>query len=664
LKHFLLYCACCLLLSVSFFTNSLLPQQPGSSDGKKPLTSEAALNIHFLSDLQISPDGSRLAFVVSEKPKGEQRAQHIWLYDQKTNGARQFTYSAKSEISPRWSPDGRRLAFLSNRDGSEQQIYVMNSAEGEAAPRTKGKSSVKEFAWSNDGKYFAYIAPDAKTEEDEKKEKDKNDARVADKDEKRPRLWSLGADSGEPKALTPANWEIKELLWMPNSEDVVVICTDHPESDQDTDRIFSVHVADGKMQLLSAPRGPFGRIRVSPDGTTIAFVGSREDGPSPHDLMLLPVGKAAARNLTGLSLDRQIFDYKWLHGGGLLAVAADGFHTRFVGLDPDGGALNHVAPAGGGNPAAFTVSENGEIFFVTQTATQPQELFVWDQKTSPRQVTHINKAWKQYSLATPEFYKYKSFDGLEIEAALLKPTGSDGKENLPLVTLIHGGPTGAWQDTVDAWGQLLAARGYAVFYPNIRGSIGYGEKFIEMNRGDWGGGDFKDVMSGVDDLVARGIADPEKLGIGGWSYGGYMAEWAITQTTRFEAAVSGAGLSNLISEYGTETGPSYDEWFYGLPYEPEKVAGFLNSSPFVHLKNARTPTLILQGEEDTVDPAGQSMELYRGLKRYGVQTELVLYPREPHGFHEEKHLVDRLDRILAWYDHYLKGSGAAQQTAK
>jgi dipeptidyl aminopeptidase/acylaminoacyl peptidase len=202
------------------------------------------------------------------------------------------------------------------------------------------------------------------------------------------------------------------------------------------------------------------------------------------------------------------------------------------------------------------------------------------------------------------------------------------------------------------------ARGYAVFYPNIRGSIGYGQKFIEMNRGDWGGGDFKDVMAGVDDLIACGIADPEKLGIGGWSYGGYMAEWAITQTTRFKTAVSGAGLSNLISEYGTEEGPSYDEWFYGVPYEPEKLAGFLNSSPFVYLKNARTPTLILQGEADTVDPVGQSVELYRGLKRYGVETELVLYPREPHGFHEEKHLVDRLNRILGWYDKYLKNSAA------
>jgi dipeptidyl aminopeptidase/acylaminoacyl peptidase len=218
--------------------------------------------------------------------------------------------------------------------------------------------------------------------------------------------------------------------------------------------------------------------------------------------------------------------------------------------------------------------------------------------------------------------------------------------------LIHGGPTGAWESSIESWGQLLVVRGYAVFYPNIRGSVGYGQRFIESNRADWGGADFKDVMAGIDDSIAKGVADPNRLGIGGWSYGGYMSEWAITQTTRFKAAVSGAGMANLISEYGTEEHPSYDEWFWSVPYE--KPEGFLNHSPFVFIKNAKTPTLILQGDADTVDPLGQSQELYRGLKRYGVPAELVIYSREPHGLREEKHLVDRLNRMVAWYDKYLK----------
>jgi dipeptidyl aminopeptidase/acylaminoacyl peptidase len=241
---------------------------------------------------------------------------------------------------------------------------------------------------------------------------------------------------------------------------------------------------------------------------------------------------------------------------------------------------------------------------------------------------------------------------VEIEAALLKPAGYDDKSKVPTIVLVHGGPTGNWRDAVDIWGQLLVARGYAVLYPNVRGSVGYGEKFMEMNRADWGGGDFKDVIAGVEDLITKGIADPKRLGIGGWSYGGYMAEWAVTQTDLFKAAVSGAGMANLISEFGTEKGSAEDEWFFGTPYEhPER---FLNSSPFLYVKNAKTPTLILQGEADPIDPIGQSQELYHGLKRYGVETDLVLYPREPHGLQEAKHRVDMQTRMLAWFDKYLK----------
>jgi len=191
-----------------------------------------------------------------------------------------------------------------------------------------------------------------------------------------------------------------------------------------------------------------------------------------------------------------------------------------------------------------------------------------------------------------------------------------------------------------------------VFYPNVRGSTGYGHRFVTMNRGDWGGGDFKDLMAGVDFLIARGVADPERLGIGGWSYGGYMAMWAVTQTPRFRAAVAGAGLSDLTSEFGTEDEPAYDEWFYGLPYETP--AGFVNSSPLTHVKAARTPTLILQGEADVVDPIGQSQEFYRALKRYGVPAEFVVYPREGHGPTEEKHRLDVLNRVVGWYEKYLK----------
>jgi dipeptidyl aminopeptidase/acylaminoacyl peptidase len=640
------------LVGILALSGIAVAQEKTATDAAKLLTPEASLNLLSISDLQFSPDGARVAFVVAEPPKGERRARHIWIYQKESGAVRQFTFSAKDETSPRWSPDGKQVAFLSNRD-EQQQIYVMRADGGEATAVTKGKRSVRSFAWSPDSKQIAFLAPNAKSEAEEKKDKDKDDARVVDKDDKQPRLWLVTLATGEAKALTDAKWEISELAWLKTGDRLIVSATDHPESDQETHRIFSISIPDGSRRLIFAPHGPFHELQVSPDGATVSYIGSRVDGPSPHDLMLLDIDKRATRNLTGASLDRAISEHRWMKDGSMLALYVDGFRNKLVGFSPEGMSKIPANPPSC-NVNAFAVSGAGDVVFAGQSATTPPELWFWDQKDSPHQVSHLNDSWKQFTLSAPEFYKYKSFDSLEIEAALLRPSGAVGKSKMPLITLIHGGPTGNWQDSIEVWGQLLAARGYAVFYPNIRGSVGYGQKFIEMNRGDWGGADFKDVMWGVKDLIDRGIADPAKLGIGGWSYGGYMAEWAITQTNDFKAAVSGAGLSNLISEYGSEEHPAYDDWFYGVPYESDSLVKFLNSSPFTQLKNAKTPTLILQGETDTTDPPDQSQELYRGLKHYGVETELVMYPREPHGFREEKHLLDRLNRILAWYDAHLK----------
>ena len=238
---------------------------------------------------------------------------------------------------------------------------------------------------------------------------------------------------------------------------------------------------------------------------------------------------------------------------------------------------------------------------------------------------------------------------------MYRPKGLAEGKRAPLFVHVHGGPTGAFGDSFDAWAQLLAARGYAVFCPNIRGSTGYGWSFLVKNRADWGGGDFKDAMAGVDHLIQRGIADADRLAIGGWSYGGYMSAWAITQTPRFQAAVVGACMSDLASEFGTEViaTAQYDRWFNGLPYE--KLDTYIKSSPVTHVKNVRTPTLILHGENDTTDPIGQAQQFYRGLKHYGVKCEFVIYPREGHGNREEKHQIDVLQRVVRWSDTHLKG---------
>jgi dipeptidyl aminopeptidase/acylaminoacyl peptidase len=640
-------------LAVAAFCGiALSAQEPSAllaNAEKKSLTPETFLALRQIRDPQFSPDGSRVAFVVTDPLTGQKRTPHIWLYDSASGNVRQLTYSEKSESSPRWSPDGKMLAFLSNRDGEEQQIYLLHMAGGEGLSLSKEKSGVSAFEWSPDGKTIAFLSPDPKTEAEEKKEKDKDDARVVDKDDRQPRLRLLDLSNNNVRALTGKDWKIESLEWMPEGQSLVVEATNKPASDQFVNGIYRVYLRGG-MDELRAPHGPLAEVKVSPDGKLITFGGAREDGPEPHDLWVLNSGGGVARNLTGASLDRALEGHHWGKDGLLYLTYADGFRNRLTTYSQS--SERKDLPDLPVNPGEFAVSSTGEIAFVGQTSTAPEELWLRNTQGEARQVTHLNDSLKSLGLIAPEFYKYRSFDGVEIEAALLRPADYDGKSTFPTVLLIHGGPTGNWRDSVEAWGQLLAARGFLVMYPNVRGSTGYGEKFVEMNRADWGGGDFKDVMAGVKDLVDKGLADPARLGIGGWSYGGYMSEWAVTQTDQFKAAVSGAGMANLISEFGTEHGPAYDEWFFGVPYEhPER---FLNSSPFLYLKNAKTPTLILQGESDPVDPIGQSEELYRGLKRYGVQTELVVYPREPHGFQEGKHRLDVLNRMLAWFEKYLK----------
>lgn len=613
---------------------------------------EQTLYAKRIADTHFSPDGERVAFVVNERMPKDKRNSDIWIYDLKTKSLRQFTTSAKNDNTPRWSPDGRSLAFLSNRDG-DTQIYLLSLDGGEAQVLTASKTAISSFSWSPDGKQIVYVAAEQKSDEEKEADDKSGDSNVIDSD-KPSRLWLFDTATKKARMLTGGRWKISEFDWLPTSDRLLLIATDRPESDLLTDRIYSLDTTapDAKLAEIAAPPGPFGGLSVSLDGQSFCYVASRNDGPSSHDLFcrsMTPGG--SARNLTETSIDRPVDDYHRKGDGTPLVEIRDGFKTEFYDVAANGKV--HRWEGFEGTAGAFDVSRTGAVAYVGRSAIAADELFVAASgDAAPQKVSDFNAVFNKLPLIKPEILHYRSFDGADIEAALLKPRGFTAGKPVPMVVLVHGGPTSAWGDYFESWGQLLAARGYAVLYPNIRGSDSYGWKFLISNRADWGGGDFRDVMAGVDEMVKRGVADPDRLGIGGWSYGGYMSGWAITQTNRFKAAVDGAGLSDLAVEYGTEDGPSYDEWFYGTPYE--KPEGFAKSSPITYIKNARTPTLILQGADDVTDPLSQSQLLYRGLKRYGVESEFVVYPREGHGLREEKHLLDRLDRIIAWYAKYLK----------
>ena len=624
---------------------------PRRTAAQPALTAEQTLDRRSIGDLEFSPDGARLVFTVTEPVRGAARARSIWMLDVESGRVRQLTFSGRNDTSPRWAPDGDAIAFLSDRDGAAQ-LYLLSTRGGEAEKLTDRKEAISMFRWSPDGRRIALLMPEAKAESQQQKERDKDDGRVIDKDDRRPRVWMLEVASRKLVQVTSGSWQIAQIEWLPAGDRLIASATPTPAVDRWTDRIYAIdltNVTDGVFAEIAAPRGPFNGLSVSPDGRTLAFVGARLDGPEPHDLYLQPVGGGAAQNVSAAAFDRPVGQLRWIDNATLTATLARGFKSAIATIDRDGRARFVDADV---NPTAYARAKSGAIAFAGETAARAPELWLKPRdEAAAHTVTALNATWSSIPVVAPEFVKYRSFDGTEIEAALLRP----GSAPRPLIVLVHGGPTGRWSDSFEPWGQLLAQRGYAVLYPNVRGSTGYGQAFVEANRADWGGGDFKDVMAGVDWAIARGVADPVRLGIGGWSYGGYMAAWAVTQTSRFKAAVSGAPVIDMASEFGTENGSAYDEWFYGTPYE--KLDGFIKSSPMTYVSKVKTPTLLLQGENDTTDPIGQSQQFYRGLKRYGVETDLVVYPREPHGLREEKHLLDRLNRIVAWFDKYLRSSG-------
>lgn len=618
-----------------------------------PLTPEQAIKRRLLSDLKLSPDGKRIALVVTEPVKGTEQTRNIWVYDIEAREIRHFTTSKKSDTRPRWSPDGKTLAFLSNRDDTTQ-IYFMPADGGEAEALTQSKTGIRSFEWSPDGSKIAFLSTEPRTEEEEKRLKEKDDAFVIDRDERDPRLRVIDIESQEVQQLTKENWRISEFLWMPQGKQLIIAATDHQRRDFFSNRIYLVSADDGNMQEITRPRGSFGRLKVSPDGKTIAYVGSRppDDGPSVYDLFIQPISGGSVQNLTGSSIDRPINFYKWRKDGSFLVLCSTEFTSTFYNVTKDGKAKNLGKFKV--NPSRSFVASPELLAFVGETATQAPELWISTRPKYAEKVTHFNKEWDNIALIQPEILNYPSFDGMKIEAALLKPMGYKKGTRVPLVVLVHGGPTGRFSDRFHSWGQLLATRGYAVLLPNIRGSTGYGQKFAAINRYDWGGGDWKDVMAGVDFMIEQGIADPERLGIGGWSYGGYMAAWAVTQTNRFKAAVSGAPMTDLASEFGTESNRVNigDTWALGTPYDNLDL--FIERSPVTFIKNVKTPTLLLTGEEDTTDPIGQCQQFYRGLRRYGVATEFIVYPRMGHGPREEKHQLDVLNRMMDWFEKYVK----------
>ena len=629
-------CALLAVLPAAALTQA--PAAPGTA--ALPLTPERAVKYRRPSDLHFSADGSRVVCVVSEV-NGPTTDSHLWLMEIGPGSLRQITFSQKSERAPHWRPGGG-LAFLSNRAGTTQ-VYLLPLDGAEPRAITTSATDISDFRWSPDGKQIAYLA----RESDPAKRDD--DPKIADREQDLERLWVIDLASGQQRQVTHAAWRIDEFDWV-NSGQFLVVASNQPRNEEWNDALYSVSL-DGTATRVAEPNQPFHGLLVSPTGTRFAYAGTRDHGPTAHDLFVQDLSGGAARDASA-AIDRAVLEARWQDQDTIFARVADGFRNRIYRIQLNGSTAPIDLPY---SARAFDVAGDGTLVFAGVGFNHLPELYVRRLDGSVAQLGRLQQGWDAVRLADAEIFRFKSFDGTQIEAALMKPPAAAPTRKLPLVLLVHGGPASNFSADYfwfNAWPQLLAAAGYEVLMVNPRGSIGYGEKFEKANRGDLGGGDFKDLMAALDSVIARGETDPGRLGIGGWSYGAEMTQWAIGHSQRFRAAVSGQGVFDQAAEFGTENGPADDEWAFGLPWEHPEV--FARNSPASSIRFARTSTLIVHGEDDRTNPVGQSMALYRALKHYGVESQLIIYPGEGHLPHQEKHQIDILRRMLDWYDRHLQ----------
>jgi dipeptidyl aminopeptidase/acylaminoacyl peptidase len=636
----------------------------------QPAKLDDLFRIRNVEEARISPAGDRVAYVLSEIDLAKNAIRSsIWLAKTAGGPPLKLTAGPGRDETPRWSPDGRQMAFISDRDGSNQ-IWLIDLAGGEARKPVSIEGGASSFAWSPDGRRIAFLARTPKASGTEKAAKAPVDVIIFDQDVPGLQLFVLDPVSGEISRLTPDLSAVTDFSWSPDGKTIAFAAQPSPRI-QDLYRtdIYTVDLETRVIRDLVKRPGIDTFPRFSPDGRQVAFLSTegKTDWIANWYLCLVPAAGGAPRNITP-KLDEFLFTPQWSPDGRRIFFQSPaGLGNQLYSASPETGELRPLL-AGDFVWSDFSFSAKAErMAFLGTNSSTPTEVFVSSpDKFSPVRLTFTNPELQNVSLGAQEIVHWKSSDGLEIEGLLLLPPGSPAGKPYPLLTYVHGGPSGRFAAEFSPQIgspypiqaecyplQVLAGLGYAVFMPNPRGSYGYGEKFRKANLLDWGGGDYRDIMSGIDALIGRNIADPERLGIMGRSYGGYMTAWIISQTDRFKVASLGAGMSNLVSFYGQTDIPGYTEYYLGdVPWQA--LDRYMSRSPVFYARNIKTPTLILHGEKDFRVPLPQAQELYAALKRNGVPVELIIYPRQGHVVVEPKFMRDMMERNLEWFARWMK----------
>ena len=659
----------------------LMAVAPPTANAQRPVNAGDLLRIRTVSDPQVSPEGTWVAYTVSTADTvTDEQDSDIWMSSLDGTRSVRLTRTAEEEHTPRWSPDGRYLAFLSSRDDPREvdQVWLLNRSGGEAERVTDLPGGVSDYAWSPDGGRLALIAADA--ERDEVQPGQDSGKRVPEPiviDRYRFKYDEVGYIGGERDHLyvftlatrkadliTPGDYDEEAPVWSPDGRSIAFLSRRRPEYDRtDNWDVYVVRAATGTQprQLTTftgADMDPSWGSRApswSPDGKHLVYIqGGRPEllYYGGQKVAVVPVAGGPARVLTG-SLDLNVLSPTFTPDGqSILFLLEDDRVYHLARVPLAGGEIERLVE---GKRAIedLSVGKDGRIVVTASTPSQPTEVFTVDGREL-RKVSGQNDAWlKEVALAPVEEITFKSRDGTTINGFMLKPPGYRAGTRYPTILRIHGGPV--WQyyhDFANLDWQVLAASGYVVVGVNPRGSSGRGEKFASAIFAAWGEKDGDDVLAAVDHAVATGVADPDRLGVGGWSYGGILTNQVIARDRRFKAAISGAGQGNALIGYGTD--------MYALEYELELGKPWANfeawkrvSQPFLRADRIVTPTLFVCGQEDWNVPVINSEQMFQALKSLGRQTELVIYPGESHEIRRPSFVLDRMERYLAWYGRYL-----------
>jgi len=652
----------------------LLPVLVLAQDGERSITVDDILAMKSVGDPQVSPDGKWVAYTVRQRDMEEDKSgTQIWTVATSGGDPIPMTSAETSASDPRWSPDNRYLSFKAEKGEKEKpQVWNLNRLGGEAIQVTSVKQGINDYYWSPDGSQMLLLIQDPRpadlTEDEEDDEQPlphvidrmqfKQDY-VGYLDRRRTHIYVYTPGAEEPVQVTSGDYDDSDPVWSPDGKSIAFVSdrSEKPDLHYGTD-IWTVSV-DGNdhalVQVTSHPGRDYSPA-WSPDSKSIAYVSSTgmDIGGSAltptRRLAITIVGKDERRILTP-DLDRNVLDPEFsANGRNINFRLEDSGQVHFASIRTNGSNLQRQLER------RITVrdyaSDGGRTVLLVAQADQPTELFAFDDgNLTP--LTNVNgDLLDGVARAEVEKLQFESADGTPVEAFFVRPLNFDASVRYPTILWLHGGPASQFSYSYSEIAQLFAANGYAVIMPNPRGSTGYGEEFAQGTVAAWGDKDFQDVMAAVDHGIEIGLVDPDHLGVGGWSYGGILTNYVITQTTRFKAASSGASLGLVTANYGHDHYQLMYELEFGLPWEhPER---WIELSPFSKVEAITTPTLWMGGALDWNVPIINSEQMYIAMKRLGRETQLVVYPDEHHGIRRPTFEKDRLERWLAWFDHYLK----------